>query len=251
MTKLTDTFYQNADSPDLNVSTDVAKTQEHKAILMGMGDGEALIDSGTMAKNNASSNLAINTENKKRNKDAIDRALLESIAKTLNGIETEMNDLEAKIASSREIIADNNADIDFIRTLDTGNLYDVNGDLRGDVTALLKKNGYDDLEGKSEDGLRHIITAIEVQAIEQNDIEANNIEGWLQRHRKLRLQAVGAAKDGSAYQKQRASDLSGRDPEQLARDRLEAVSNKSENLDAVKADLVKVKLDIGTSDFSF
>lgn len=252
MTKLTDSFYQNADSSDLNVTTDVAKAQEHKALLMGMGDGEALIVSGTMAKNNAANNLAINTENKKRNKDAIDRALLESITKSLNGIETEMNGLEVKIANSREIIATNNSDIDFIRTLDTDNLYDANGNLRGDVTAFLKKHGYDDLEGKSEDDLRHIITAIEVQAIEQNDIEASNIEGWLDRHGQLRQQAVGAAKDGSADQRQRASDLAGRDPEQLARQRMEAmVENKADvNEAASKAELASYDNTI-TTGFDF
>lgn len=252
MTKLTDSFYQNADSSDLNVTTDVAKTQEHDALLMGMGDGEALINSGTIAKNNASSNLTINAETKKRNKDAVDRALLESITKTLNGIETEMKGLEVKIANSREIISDNNADIDFIRTLDTDNLYDANGDLRGDVTALLKKHGYDDLEGKSEDDLRHMITAIEVQAIEQNDIEANNIEGWLERHGQLRQQAVSAAKDGSTDQKQRASNLAGRDPEQLARDRLEAmVENKSDIADSSKNLETVAETQVMSTEFGF
>ncbi|PHR60974.1 MAG: hypothetical protein COA43_04845 [Robiginitomaculum sp.] len=252
MTKLTDSFYQNADGSDLNITTDASKLLEREALLMGMGDGEALIDSGTMAKNNAASNLAINTETKKRNKDAIDRALLESITRTLNGIETEMKGLEVKIANSREIIADNNSDIDFIRTLDTDNLYDANGDLRGDVTTFLKKHGYDDLDDKSEDDLRHIITAIEVQAIEQNDIEASNIEGWLERHGQLRQQAVGAAQDGSADQKQRASDLAGRDPEQLARDRLDAmVENKSDIADSSKNLETVAETQVMSTEFGF
>lgn len=250
MTKLTDSFYQNADGSDLNITTESAKSEDHKALLMGMGDGEALINSGMMAKNNAANNLAINAENKKRNKDAIDRALLESITETLNGIETEMKGLEVKIANSREIIADNNADIDFIRTLDTNNLYDANGDLRGDVTAFLKKHGYDDLDGKSEDDLRHIITAIEVQAIEQNDIEASKIDGWLDRHGRLRQQAVSTANDGSADQKQRASDLAGRDPEQLARDRLEAmVENNPDLADIAKDQEVAARATTITQDF--
>jgi len=61
---------------------------------------------------------------------------------------------------SRVIIAGNQSDIDFIRSLDTDNLYGENGDLRDDVSILLSKHGYDDLQGKSVEDIRHMLKGI-------------------------------------------------------------------------------------------
>ena len=171
----------------------------------------------------------------------------------LNDIQTEMIDLETKIADSSVIIANNITDIDFIRSLDTDTLYGTDGGVRDDVSALLKKHGYEDLEGMSENDIRHILTVIEVQAIEQNIAEQDKITGWLDRHGKLRGQARDIADASpSSDQRQDASDIASRDPEQLARDRMQAVTAQNHApQETVTEAFVEVKKDLGTQNFSF
>lgn len=249
---LTRGFQDSAESPDILRTTVLAKDQEQHALFMGMGDGLALENAGLMSRNNSSGKIAIEAERKKRNKQAYERAL-ELMSQKLNDIQNEMFELEQKIANSRMIIADNQSDIDFIRSLDTDNLYSANGDIRDDVSALLKKHGYDDLQGKLEEDIRHMLTAIEVQAIEQNDREQYKIDGWLNRHADLRRDAQDIVKGQNSDNHQSWADgLANRDPELLARNRLQAVAIEDTNTQAEATEaLVEVKLDLGTNEFSF
>jgi hypothetical protein len=251
-TSLSGGFARSADGSDLNTTTDTAKVLDEHTMLLGMGDGADLESAGLMAKNNAADKAAIATEEKKRNKRTVDRALLNSITQTLNGIEAEMHGLEEKIANSRQIIADNNTDIEFIRSLDTDSLYDASGNLRTDVTAFLKKRGYNDLDGKSEDDLRHMITAIEVRIIDQNENEHHNIDGWLDRHGQLRQQSHDAVKDGaSEKQRHHADELAKRDPEYQARLRMEAMAeNKNDIADFAKDNEAVVETQIMSTQFN-
>ena len=249
---LTQGFQDSAENPDLLRTTQLAKEQERHALFMGMGDGLALENAGLMSRNNSSDRLKMETERKERDKKAYERAL-ELMSKHLNAIQTEMFDLEEKIAGSRIIIAENQSDIDFIRSIDTDNLYSADGDLRDDVSAFLKKHGYDDLDGKSEEDIRHMLLAIEVLAIEQNDIEQDKIDGWLDRHADLRRDAQDIVnRQNSDSHQSWADGLANRDPELLARNRLQAVAIEDTNTqtEATEA-LVEVKLDLGTNEFSF
>lgn len=249
---LTQGFQDSAESPDLLRTTQLAKEQERHALFMGMGDGLALENAGLISRNNSSDRLKIETERKERDKKAYERAL-ELMSKRLSAIQAEMFDLEEKIADSRVIIAGNQNDIDFIRSLDTDNLISTNGVLREDVNALLKKHGYHDLNGKSEEDIRHMLTAIEVQAIEQNDREQDKIDDWLGRHADLRRDAQDIVKGQNSDSHQSWVDgLANRDPELLARNRLQAVAIEDTNTQAEATEaLVEVKLDLGTNEFSF
>ena len=249
---LTKGFQDNADSPDLLRTTELAKEAERHALLMGMGEGLALESAGMMARNNSSGRLAVETERKKRDKQAYERAL-ELMSKRLNDIQDEMFQIEGNIAATRLIIESNQSDICFIRSLDTQTLYDANDNVRDDVNVLLAKHGYNVSEDMSEDDLRHILTVIEVLAIEQNDIEQDKIDGWLDRHADLRRDAQDIVnRQNSDSHQSWADGLANRDPELLARNRLQAVAIEDTNTqtEATEA-LVEVKLDLGTNEFSF
>lgn len=233
------------------LKVDPAKVRERDALFLGMGDGSALETAGLRARNNAADKLAIETDRKKRNQKAVERAI-ELIAGRLNKIEDEMIGLENKIADSREIIANNNADIEFIRSLDTDNLYGADGKLDEDVTAFLARHGYDDLDGKSEYDIRHMLTEIEINAIEQNEVEDKKINGWLERHEHLR----GEADKVSGYspsndQRQRGTNIANRDPEQLARDRINALPVNDKIADANMEAESQVEQQVASTGFNF
>ena len=248
---LRDGFQKSVGSPDLHVTTALAKSQESDTLFLGMGDGADLVSAGRIARNNASDKSAIETDRKKRNKEALERAI-RLISDRLNQIETEMIDLETKIADSSEIIANNQADIDFIRGLDTDNLYDADGKLNGDTSAFLGKHGYN-LEGKSVEEIRHMLTEIEVAAIEQNDTEENKIDSWLNRHEHLRRESHNISKDSpSSDQRQRGAGIADRDPELLARKAIEAYSgNAVEVAEESEIAVVEAKVSTETQEFSF
>lgn len=247
---LSEGFQRSAESPDLLRTTELSKEHERHAMFMGMGDGLALENAGQISRNNKSDRLASETERKKRKKHAYERAL-ELMSARLNDIQNEMIELEQNIADSRLIIADNDGDIDFIRSLDTDTLYGEDGELRGDVSGLLKKHGYDDLDGKSEDDIRHMLTAIEVQAIEQNEVEADKIEGWLDRHSELRQDAQDAVQDNTSNPHQSwANDLTDRDPEVLARTRLDAFDDNRKLSDQSVDTENQIEQKVASSTFS-
>lgn len=247
---LSECFQHSAESPDLLRTTELSKEHEQHVLFMGMGDGLALENAGLMSRNNTSDRLKVETERKKRDKHAYERAL-ELMSRRLNDIQNEMIEIEQNIADSRLIIAGNESDIDFIRSLDTDTLYCEDGELRADVSGLLKKHGYDDLDGKSEADIRHIITTIEVQAIEKNDVERDKIEAWQDRHGALRREAQEVVRGHSSETHQTwANDLASRDPEILARTRLSAMGDNRDDLaDGAKTEVLDAKIEIETQGF--
>jgi len=249
---LQDSFKQAIDGSDMMATTLRAENQEQHALFLGMGDAADLQSAGLMAKNNASDKLAIEMERKKRNKDAVDRALLDSVNKRLDDIEAEMSDLERKIADSRNIIDANRDDIAFIRSLDTVSLYNADGSLRTDVDNFLGEHSYTHLEDKSESDIRHILTTIEVRAIEENENEESKIHGWTERHDHLRNEAKDITNDISTPEiEERLNSITARDPEILARQRMEAMENgQTEIAQEAQTQVATSKFAIESSSFS-
>jgi len=219
-------------------SAGALKAQERIAHDLGMGDIETLEAAGLMARNNAAHKTGSTVDAKRKDKRKFDQ-LLDILSQSLISLENELLNLENKIADARETISNNLTDIDYIRSLDADELYGPDGKLKADVKAFLKKHGYDDVEDKSAEDICHILTAIEVRALEDNDAQRDKIANWTDRHAALRKQAKDMMQDDmSDAHKQQAQDLSQRDPEQLARERLDALEKvdieKSETLNTAE-----------------
>ncbi len=174
------------DRPDLNITTENAKLREQTAFQLGMGDAEALASSGLMARSNAAFSMLEQIQNRKDKDSKFEAAILEQLRQSLNDIGAEMNWLEDQIRVEEKAIQHNNQEIDFIRTLDENNIYGADGKLRGDVSDLLKKNGYDDLDGKSTDEVMHMLTIIETKLHGDNIIRLDRIDSYQDRHAHLR-----------------------------------------------------------------
>jgi len=235
---LTEQFRHHADTPDLSRSKAALKAQERIAYDLGMGDVETLESAGLMARNNAAHKTGSTLDEKRKDKRKFDQ-LLDILSQSLISLENELLDLENKIADARETISNNLTDIDYIRSLDADELYGPDGQLKEDVKTFLKKHGYDDLDDKTAEDICHMLTAIEVRALEDNDAKRDKIANWTDRHAALRAKAKDMVHDDmSDAHKQQAQHLSQRDPEQLARERLEALEKvdieKSENLDTAE-----------------
>jgi len=177
------------DNPDLNITTENAELREQTAFQLGMGDAEALAGSGLIARSNAALNVLEQIKIRKDKDSKFEAAILEQLRQSLNDIGVEMDWLEDQISIEEKAIQHNNREIDFIRTLDEDNIYGADGKLRDDVSELLKKNGYDDLDGKSPDEIMHMLTIIETKLHGDNIIRIDRIDDYQDRHAHLREKA--------------------------------------------------------------
>jgi len=206
-----------------------------------------------MARNNAAHKTESTQDAKRKNKRKFEQ-VLDALSQSLRSLENELLDLENKIADAHDAISNNIADIDFIRSLNADALYGPDGKLKADVKTLLKKHGYDDVEDKSAEDICHILTAIEVRALEDNEAKRDKIANWTDRHAALRQQAKDMMHDGTSdTHKQQAQYLSQRDPEQLARERLEVLEkqNDANAENAISKAEVDIRADSISQGFSF
>jgi len=250
---LTGGFKQSASSPDLRVTTDIAKDLERTAFNLGMGDGAALEASGIMARSNAAianlNNLHSRKEKDKRLEDLIYNQMLIS----LNAISAEMDWLEEQIEFEEKFIQKNNTDIDFIRSLNEGNIMDADGAPRSDVQAFLKKHGYNNTDDLALDEVQLILQTVETDLHNDNIIREGRIESYQERHGELREHSGEIAKHATGAEKERAQKFAEREPYQV-KSRLVADAHTTENKDLAEvAELqtVEVRNDIATQEFGF
>jgi len=174
------------DAADQLNRTVTSKEQEVTAHNYGQGNPEAILDAGLMARNNAAHTLIEFIKTRKEQRKRIEDLIYDQIRKTLDDINAEMDWLENQIKAEEKAIQQNNAEIDFIRTLHQDNLTDANGELRQDVKYILKKYGHDNLDGKDPDEIMHLLGIIETDLHGDNIERVGRIEAYQDRHSDLR-----------------------------------------------------------------
>lgn len=112
--------------------------------------------------------------------------IYEQLRQSLNDIHAEIQWLDEQIKVEEKIIQANNSDIDFIRTLDEDNIMDADGKPRQDVKALLKKHGYDDVDGMDIADILLITQIIETDLHSDNIERKTRISDYQDRHAVLR-----------------------------------------------------------------
>ncbi len=250
---LTGGFKQSVDSLDLHVTTDIAKDLEHMAFNLGMGDGAALEASGMMARSNAAvanlNNLQSRKEKDKRLEDLIHNQMI----KSLNAIGAEMDWLEEQIRTEEKAIQHNNAEINFIRTLNEDNIMGADGKLRDDVKTLLKKHGRNNFNGKDPDEIMHMLEAIETNLHGDNIERESRIESYQKRHGALREHAGQIVDSATGVAKEQAQELAAREPYEVNyRTMKEAHTAENKELaEVAEAQTVEVRNDIATQGFEF
>lgn len=163
-------FTKAVDAPDLMATTDLAKTAVQDAFNLGTGDATDLESAGLIALSNAAVTVLDNIAERKERDKRLDDFMYEQLRKSLEDIHAEIEWLDEQIKTEEKAIQVNNAEIDFIRTLNEDNILDADGNVRDDVKAILKKHGYDDVDGMEVAEIMLITQAIETE------LHSDNIE---------------------------------------------------------------------------